>query len=42
LAVASPSSTSLPVDRAVGPLYPLYREPEAHHVAYVLDSRAAA
>ncbi|HEY8564237.1 MAG TPA: YcaO-like family protein [Beijerinckiaceae bacterium] len=22
------------VDRIVGPLYPLYREPEAHHVAY--------
>ena len=22
------------VDAAVGPLYPLYREPEAHHVAY--------
>jgi ribosomal protein S12 methylthiotransferase accessory factor len=22
------------VDRAVGPLYPLYREPEAHHVGY--------
>ena len=22
------------VDRTVGPLYPLYREPEAHHVAY--------
>jgi ribosomal protein S12 methylthiotransferase accessory factor len=24
------------VDRMVGPLYPLYREPEAHHVAEVL------
>lgn len=24
------------VDRAVGALYPLYREPEAHHVAYAL------
>jgi ribosomal protein S12 methylthiotransferase accessory factor len=24
------------VDRAVGPLYPLYREPEAHHVGYRL------
>jgi ribosomal protein S12 methylthiotransferase accessory factor len=23
-------------DRIVGPLYPLYREPEAHHVAYRL------
>jgi ribosomal protein S12 methylthiotransferase accessory factor len=29
------------VDRAVGPLYPLYREPEAHHVAYVLEGRGA-
>ena len=27
-------------DRAVGPLYPLYREPEAHHVAYRLEQRA--
>ncbi|MET0428086.1 MAG: YcaO-like family protein [Microvirga sp.] len=26
-------------DRAVGPLYPLYREPEAHHVAQVLGER---
>lgn len=25
------------VDRIVGPLYPLYREPEAHHVAYRLS-----
>ena len=24
------------VDRMVGPLYPLYREPEAHHVAEIL------
>ena len=24
-------------DRIVGPLYPLYREPEAHHVAYRMD-----
>ncbi len=24
-------------DRIVGPLYPLYREPEAHHVAYRLE-----
>jgi ribosomal protein S12 methylthiotransferase accessory factor len=24
------------VDRMVGPLYPLYREPEAHHVAQIL------
>jgi ribosomal protein S12 methylthiotransferase accessory factor len=29
-------------DRTVGPLYPLYREPEAHHVAYVLEGRVAA
>ena len=28
-------------DRIVGPLYPLYREPEAHHVAYRLAARAA-
>ncbi|MBE7183545.1 MAG: YcaO-like family protein [Methylobacterium mesophilicum] len=27
------------VDRAVGALYPLYREPEAHHVAYALTHR---
>ncbi len=27
-------------DRIVGPLYPLYREPEAHHVAYRLEQRA--
>jgi ribosomal protein S12 methylthiotransferase accessory factor len=25
------------VDRMVGPLYPLYREPEAHHVAQILE-----
>ena len=25
-------------DRIVGPLYPLYREPELHHVAWSLDS----
>ncbi len=25
-------------DRIVGPLYPLYREPEAHHVAYRLQA----
>lgn len=24
------------VDRTVGALYPLYREPEAHHVAHVM------
>ncbi len=24
-------------DRVVGPLYPLYREPEAHHVAYRME-----
>lgn len=29
-------------DRIVGPLYPLYREPEAHHVAFRLKQRAAA
>ncbi len=29
-------------DRIVGPLYPLYREPEAHHVAYRLERRAKA
>ena len=29
-------------DRIVGPLYPLYREPEAHHVAFRLQQRAAA
>jgi ribosomal protein S12 methylthiotransferase accessory factor len=28
------------VDRIVGPLYPLYREPEAHHVAYRLGHPA--
>ena len=28
-------------DRTVGPLYPLYREPEAHHVAQILDERGA-
>ena len=27
------------VDAAVGALYPLYREPEAHHVAHILESR---
>ncbi len=27
-------------DRIVGPLYPLYREPEAHHVAYRLERDA--
>jgi ribosomal protein S12 methylthiotransferase accessory factor len=27
------------VDRTVGALYPLYREPEAHHVAHVLEAR---
>lgn len=31
------------VDRIVGPLYPLYREPEAHHVAYRMgQTRPAA
>lgn len=30
------------VDRAVGPLYPLYREPESHHVAQIMQSRAVA
>ena len=29
-------------DRIVGPLYPLYREPEAHHVAFRLGQRTAA
>ncbi len=29
-------------DRIVGPLYPLYREPEAHHVAHALRAGAAA
>ncbi|WP_375460596.1 YcaO-like family protein [uncultured Enterovirga sp.] len=29
------------VDRVVGPLYPLYREPEAHHVGYRLGRAAA-
>ncbi len=29
------------VDRAVGPLYPLYREPEAHHVGYRMSRRPA-
>ncbi len=29
-------------DRIVGPLYPLYREPEAHHVALRLEGREAA
>ena len=29
-------------DRIVGPLYPLYREPEAHHVAWVLGQAEAA
>ena len=28
------------VDRAVGPLYPLYREPEAHHVGYRMERDA--
>ena len=28
------------VDRVVGPLYPLYREPEAHHAAYRLGRAA--
>ena len=27
-------------ERIVGPLYPLYREPEAHHVAYRLGQIA--
>ena len=30
------------VDRVVGPLYPLYREPEAHHVGFRLARGAAA
>ena len=30
------------VDRVVGPLYPLYREPEAHHVGYRLGLETAA
>jgi ribosomal protein S12 methylthiotransferase accessory factor len=30
------------VDATVGPLYPLYREPEAHHVAQILQGRAIA
>jgi ribosomal protein S12 methylthiotransferase accessory factor len=30
------------VDATVGPLYPLYREPEAHHVAQILQGRATA
>ena len=30
------------VDRLVGGLYPLYREPEAHHVAYRLERSAGA
>ncbi len=30
------------VDRVVGPLYPLYREPEAHHVGLRLGQLAAA
>ncbi|MDT7933822.1 MAG: YcaO-like family protein [Sphingomonadaceae bacterium] len=29
-------------DRIVGPLYPLYREPEAHHVAWVLGQAQGA
>jgi ribosomal protein S12 methylthiotransferase accessory factor len=29
-------------DQIVGPLYPLYREPEAHHVAWVLGQAEAA
>ena len=30
------------VDRVVGPLYPLYREPEAHHVGYRMSLGRAA
>ncbi len=30
------------LDAAVGALYPLYREPEAHHVAHVLEEQARA
>lgn len=30
------------VDRVVGPLYPLYREPEAHHVGYRLGEMERA
>ena len=30
------------VDRIVGPLYPLYREPEAHHAAFRLRERERA
>jgi ribosomal protein S12 methylthiotransferase accessory factor len=30
------------VDRIVGPLYPLYREPETHHAPHVLAERAGA
>ncbi len=29
-------------DRIVGPLYPLYREPEAHHVAHAADPMLAS
>ena len=29
------------LDRIVGPLYPLYREPEAHHVAAALEQAAS-
>ena len=30
------------VDSIVGPLYPLYREPEAHHAAFRLQERERA
>ena len=37
-----PLLDTVAVDRVVGPLYPLYREPEAHHVGYRLGQLGSA
>jgi ribosomal protein S12 methylthiotransferase accessory factor len=41
-ALGDPLFDTALADRIVGPLYPLYREPEAHHVAWVLGQAEAA
>ena len=38
----APLFDTVEADRIVGPLYPLYREPEAHHVAFRLGQRDVA
>jgi ribosomal protein S12 methylthiotransferase accessory factor len=41
-ALGAPLFDTALADRIVGSLYPLYREPEAHHVAWMLGQAAAA